>query len=502
MEAVESISVSLRELIDSNFEWLLIRENGRTFPLRRTEIEIVEEPARTLVEVLGEEGFRALRVCSFSIDGGEILIDVASRFGREVEKLRLVPRVSASELAANVELARLEKANEIATLLTENFVGTRVVRVALNADNGRLAQIAFETPDREQAVALYDITNSLTPELLLTTAVTILRELQNRKNKPVTEVWLIGEKKQARNLQKLHALLNEREKGRFRVVEISKKKDALSLVERRRLKINHLWREKPKKLNLPAKFEPTETARRIIELDREKIDVIFSKQGETLRFLGLPFARVRTILGQEKAWFGLERNRRPLTEENWDEFEAFVEDLRAHRSPDAEHRRHELFRAAPEAWLESILRRNIKLLDANLILSPIYNQFRASSDKIDLLAIRKDGRLVIIELKTSPDRETVFQAADYWRKIELQRRRGELQRAKAFGDLEILDKPALVYVVAPALSFHRDFGSFARMLAKDIELWRFELHENWRSEIKVLSRRNFNESRLSTRYSN
>ena len=83
-----------------------------------------------------------------------------------------------------------------------------------------------------------------------------------------------------------------------------------------------------------------------------------------------------------------------------------------------------------------------------------------------------------------------FQAADYWRKIEHLRRRGELKRARVFGDIEILDAPALVYAVAPALSFHRDFEYFARMLSKKIELWRFELHENWRAEIKVIARKN------------
>ncbi|MGI8409223.1 MAG: hypothetical protein ACR2M8_05020, partial [Pyrinomonadaceae bacterium] len=121
-----------------------------------------------------------------------------------------------------------------------------------------------------------------------------------------------------------------------------------------------------------------------------------------------------------------------------------------------------------------------------------YNQFRTSADKIDLLALRKDGRLVIIELKTSPDREMLFQAADYWRKIELQRRRGELKKARAFGDLEIIDKPALVYTVAPALSFHREFEYFAKMLSKEVDLWRFELHENWREDLKVIARKNYN----------
>ena len=228
-----------------------------------------------------------------------------------------------------------------------------------------------------------------------------------------------------------------------------------------------------------------------MQLAPRDIDIIFSRQGETIRFRGLPFSRVRTVAGHEKAWFGIDRDRRPLMDQTWPALVDLVSELETHRSSNSRNRRHEFYRASPEAWLESILRGNIKQLDPNLILSPIYNQFRTAADKIDLLAIRRDGRLVIIELKTSPDRETVFQAADYWRTIELQRRRGELARIRAFGDLEILDMPALVYTVAPALSFHRDFGLFAKCLRKDLEVWRFELHENWRSEIKVLARRNY-----------
>ena len=151
-------------------------------------------------------------------------------------------------------------------------------------------------------------------------------------------------------------------------------------------------------------------------------------------------------------------DRRSLNESNWEEFTAFVGDLQTYRSSDTEHRRHELY-GQLEAWLESILRRNIKLLDANLILSPIYNQFR-SSQRQDrpARAIRSDGRLVIIEMKTSPDRETVFQAADYWRKIELQRRRGcPREAAKLFGDWRSSTNPPLFISSHPRVSFHREF---------------------------------------------
>ena len=93
----------------------------------------------------------------------------------------------------------------------------------------------------------------------------------------------------------------------------------------------------------------------------------------------------------------------------------------------------------------------------------------------------------------------VLQAADYWRKIELQRRRGVLAKARLFGDREILDEPALVYCVAPALSFHRDFEYFARKLAPEVELWRFELHEDWRREVKVIGRWSSRDTSLITR---
>jgi hypothetical protein len=275
------------------------------------------------------------------------------------------------------------------------------------------------------------------------------------------------------------------------LLEIRRTREPAEIVELPTKKVRDLWREKPRKLSLPHVPFPSETAQRIIDLSPEKIDVIYSKQGETLRFLGLPFARVRSMLGTEKAWFGVEKEKRPLNEASWQELCGLIDGLEDYRCSDTANKRHDLYRAAPEAWLEAILRRNIKLLDANLILSPIYNQFRASNDKIDLLALRRDGRLVIIELKTTPDREAIFQAADYWRKIELQRRSGNLRTIRAFGDADILDKPALVYLVAPALSFHRDFEFFARMLVPEIELWRWELHEHWREQIKVVARRDY-----------
>ncbi len=485
----------LREIVASRHEWLLIRELGKTFPLEKHEIEIADDGEKTHFGFLDDKGFHSWRLNGFAHEGGEIAIDVAGAFAKKQETMRLVPRVAASELAAEIELVRLEKANEIAALIADNFPGTKLGRVALNIENGRLAQINFDTADKKATAAASDVTATLTVEAIFTAAILWLEKLGARKKKPVLDIWIVCERQQAKNAQKLHALLTERWKEKITVIEIDRKSDPPRLILLPKRKIRELWREKARKLALPENPEPSATANRLIELAPECVDIVYSRQGETLRFLGLPFARVRSILGREKAWFGIGRERHILSDESWNDLAELVDLLAVNRSPEAPNKRHDYYRIAPEAWLESILRRNIKLLDANLILSPIYNQFRSSNDKIDLLALRRDGRLVIIELKTQPDREMIFQAADYWRKIELQRRRGLLAAADLFEGREILDKPALIYLAAPAWSFHRDFEFFARTISSGIELWRFELHENWRHEIKVLTRTDYRPKR-------
>jgi hypothetical protein len=91
-------------------------------------------------------------------------------------------------------------------------------------------------------------------------------------------------------------------------------------------------------------------------------------------------------------------------------------------------------------------------------------------------------------LKVREDREHVLQAADYWRRVEAHRRWGNLSGARLFGDAEIADSPPLVYLVAPTLSFHRTFKTLARAITPAIELYRFDLSEDWRAGVRVTLR--------------
>jgi hypothetical protein len=201
----------------------------------------------------------------------------------------------------------------------------------------------------------------------------------------------------------------------------------------------------------------------------------------------------------ERVWFGIEGlHRRQLDETTMDGWNNLLQDLKEYRSAAALDHRHALYRNAAEAWLESLLRHDITKLDPGLIIAPLHAQFRTARGgklgirPIDMLALRRDGRLVVIELKVSEDREHVLQGADYWRRVEAHRRRGHIAKAKLFGDRRIRDESPLVYLVAPTLRVHPSFQTLARSIASDIEIYRFDINEDWRSGVRVMRRMRVN----------
>jgi hypothetical protein len=213
----------------------------------------------------------------------------------------------------------------------------------------------------------------------------------------------------------------------------------------------------------------------------------------------LPFARVRRLLDSEFVWFGIEGSRRRLLDEKSEnEWAMLLRDLYEHRSALAKDHRHALYRTAGEAWLESLLRRDISKLDPGLIVAPLHAQFRTARGgrlgvrPIDLLALRRDGRLVVIELKVSEDREHVLQGADYWQRVEAHRRRGHIWRARLFGERRISAESPLVYLVAPTLRVHPSFQTLARLIAPNVEMYRFDINEDWRAGVRVMRRMRVN----------
>lgn len=484
----------LRQYFDSQPEWLLIDSAGRSFALRREEIGIKTRPgARILITFLDDRGFHTWRIRRCRPEQGGLMLDLTRNFQKEHRRIRCVARVSAAELGAETELARLEKANRISGLLLARAgPDAELLRIRLGRAGGRCARITLEKHGR-QLEAIADVSDTLGAEMLLSRAILMGNRGRKKYNAATGEIWIVAEKKVAAELAEFAACLRGRWRKRIRIRELCRRSAAEPQIETLRdtkmPEPGALWREESVRLKPAGSPEKSRTAREIISLAPDQIDLLTTRRGETLRYLGLPFVRIRKISGREECWFGIEREKRRLTSRNLTEFEKLLEDLRTYRRFDSPNKRHALYRTAPEAWLESLLRRNIKRLDQNLVLSPVYNQFRLRRETIDLLALRRDGRLVVIELKTAPDRETVFQAVGYWRQVERARRAGEFERAQIFGREKVAGRPAVIYLVAPALCIHRDLDRLIETVSREISICRFDLAANWREQVRVLQRK-------------
>ncbi|MBC7795373.1 MAG: hypothetical protein H7Z37_00710 [Pyrinomonadaceae bacterium] len=482
----------IRAIFDERAEWLLVRQ--RNFPLQSSEIEVAEQNGKLVLSCLTEKGWQTWRVTNLNLSDEKIVFEVARKLNSNDAKLEFIPRITNEDLRDDVNKARLAKACELAETARKSLsTFAKTERVGLSPGNqrkifGKIARILLTMPNGKTVAVCGAIVENVETSRFLASSLLWFDKLLEKRD--IKEFWFVVDAKSVENLSRIHALLdlNLKSKIKIFVAEMQQRGEIPEtvLTQIAALGFDDLWREKCKKVSRPKSIEAGFGAKNIVKFAPKAIDVVRSKYGETLRFHGLPFARIRNFLNQEKLWFGVDENRRQILDDSsFEEFEKLVEDLREHRRANVEDKRHLLYRSAAENWLESLLRRDVSRLDPNLILAPLHAQFRVSQKQgsLDLLALRTDGRLVVIELKVSADREHVFQAANYWRSIELQRRRGNLKGL--FGDLKILDESPLVYLVAPLLSFHKDFDVLAKMITPEIEIWRFDLNEDWREGVKV-----------------
>lgn len=231
--------------------------------------------------------------------------------------------------------------------------------------------------------------------------------------------------------------------------------------------------------------------RSIREMAPESIDVVVPPgTGDVaVRFRGLEFARWRS----GRLEFGLEETeRQTLASGNWKALERLVKRLRRWRAAESEDTQHILYRAQPERWLESLILQEPARLDARLTSGHLYSQVPAFSagDRgvLDLLGIRRDGRLVVIELKAAEDIHLALQAADYWLRVRAHQQRGEFQKHGYFSGVQWQDQAPELCLVAPGFRFHPATEVVLRYLSPEIEVMRVGLNENWRAGIQVIFR--------------
>ena len=174
------------------------------------------------------------------------------------------------------------------------------------------------------------------------------------------------------------------------------------------------------------------------------------------------------------------------------EFEQLARGVSELRSPEAENGHNPLFRNQPEAWLESVLRAKLAVIDPSLLPRPLYGQaptFAAGSRGIiDLLACDRQGRLAIVEIKATADLQLPLQALDYWLRVKWHLDRGEFAAKGYFPGVALRPDPPRLLLVAPALEFHPTSESILRYFAPEIAVERIGVNAGWRQELRVLFR--------------
>lgn len=495
-------------ILDGRGEWFCAEtREGASVPLGKGEWQVELAHGALHFSYLTERGaWRMWRVGGWEWTGDRLRLGATRRMGAERAVLELIPRASVSEGIARLAAARRAACEKLAALVCAATGNAKVERVTLSAgarrsELGRYARIILRRAGREEVavtgavvvLGAHEVDAFLASALLWWT---LAREKKQRS--PARSLWLVVAHELKDATAERLTLLREDVQRAIKLYETDEGWQNLSPVALPELEQTFAGASRFRRA--PPSEELSETAARIIALAPEAIDAVRARHGETLRFHGLAFARVRSWMGRERVWFSAGRAPRVLLEDdNWPQLAKLIDELREHRRAESIDHRHAFYASAPEAWLESLLRRDITRLDPGLRLAPLYAQFRtatrnrsAGTRPVDLLALRRDGRLVVIELKVSEDAALPLQGADYWRRVEAHRLRGEVARSRLFGDAAIADESPLAYLVAPMLRFHRSFQTLARCIAPNIEMYRFDINEDWRRGVRVARRQRVN----------
>ena len=218
-----------------------------------------------------------------------------------------------------------------------------------------------------------------------------------------------------------------------------------------------------------------------------------SASAVSFRFHGLEFARAtiepdRHFRVGERIVFGAAPAEYEWNEETAPLLRRLIERVMLKRG--GRDHNHPFYRLQPERWLQSIVERDVTLLDSRLDPTMLYAQVPAfaASDRavIDLLGITREGRLAVIELKAAEDFHLPVQGLDYWARVRWHQRRGEFQRSGYFPGRILSERDPILILAAPALHVHPSTATMLRYFSPELEWKLIGLDERWRDGIRMV----------------
>lgn len=458
------------------------------------------------------------RVMAYEIDRGELRLQASRGLGRETTILTLRDPDKWREICGleNLPLGERRKvyAQTLARLITNNFEGAKIWRATIGAAPsrsiaGRYARLVLKLgAETVLAAGVSEAESQADVDGVVATGLVWLAAYnKNRSEKErAKRLWVCLPKGRSQTaVERLTLLDVSHLDARVECLEVDERGD--EVISIRPATQDELLNSHPRELIWPDGSTPDERWReRIVNLAPDLIETQRDARGNGVHFAinGLEFARANV---GGKVRFGVagfhsesvvegETGQVTLTESNFDKLERLAQEIIRYRSADCPDRRHPFYLLRAEAWLESLLRRDIRGFDATLDERFVYSQIPAwrgdERSVIDLLTVNHEGRLVVIEIKAAEDTQLPLQGMDYWLRVEQGRLRNEFRKRGLFEGVAIAEQPPLLYLVAPRLRFHRTFATVTRCIAPWIEAYQIGINANWREGVKVHTRKRIN----------
>jgi len=491
VEFAAELQASLQEFVASGV--VEVRENGgRVASFSGMSWEVRGSGEKPLLHLWSEQFQLTRRVLAITDHSEHRLALAVERFGRtKPDRLEFIRK--DFERSAR-ELSREEFRDRLTRLLAEQFPGETLESLTVSPDlehslSGNYARGLLRRGSEYAAVlAVPDGESSDTADNSLTFALLwLLRARQAHHHGMIQTLRILLPKNATRTVaHRLEAL------GPHCVVDLYERNPALETLE----KID------PRRAaNLDTWLVPHRESEALLDRARPALEAVIALAPKAitvhavaqsrevwLRFRGLSFAR----WDEGRVFFGIPDAREELSASSRTALKSLVHGLELHLPPLASDRRHPLYRAQAERWLESIVREDVTRVDAALDQRFVYAQVFANAGGehgiLDLLTVTRSGRLAIIELKASEHIHLPLQAADYWLRVRRHLQSGEIARYGYFPAVELQQVPPLVYLVAPALRFHPSTDELLRFLSPELEIVRVGLAESWRRGLRVVMR--------------
>lgn len=511
-EAAADARYEIERALLGGARWELFVGDSPAGSVDRSNSEFNVEWGKLIFAWWGEAHSQSWRVIAWEQSEAELRLQATRGMGRETAILTLRDPVRWRELQQTENLSLEERRNNYAQLLARliaaKFDGARIERATTGTDRarqltGRYARLVVRRA-AETILAIGACEAELQTEIdgIVATGIvwlTRFNEGRDAKTQARALAFCLPRDRSQTAIERLTLVDATALDARIECFEVDERREDLMAVQvatQQELLSTH-----PRNVLWPRQPVTDEHWReRILSLAPGLIEArnLPGHDGESFAIQGLEFARV---VGGEKRQVkfgvaGLTEDPGTLTESSFADLERLAREILRFRSADSTDRRHPFYRLREEAWLESMLRRDICTLDVRFDERFVYSQIPAwrgdERSVIDLLTVDREGRLAVVEVKASEDGQLPMQGTDYWLRVEQARLRGEFARRGLFSGVTIADQPPVLYLVAPRLRFHRTFAMIARCLSRQVDAWRIGINANWREGVRIRSRERVN----------